>query len=51
MCAAFSVHIHLPVKRAEVPFILTHCSRVDFSTHILKESICYLRGIKCNFLG
>ena len=23
---------------------------MDFSTHILKESICYLRGIRCNFI-
>ena len=31
---------------------LTHCSREDFSTpYILEESICYLRDIRCNFLG
>ena len=24
---------------------------MDFSTHILEESICYLRGIRCSFLG
>ena len=31
---------------------LSHCSLVDFSSLIYwKSPICYLRGIRCNFLG
>ena len=30
---------------------LTHCSLMDFSTLIYWKSICYLRGMRGNFLG